>query len=487
MKKYNSIILSFLLVCISCNYIFPKQEKSPKEKLFPFLWITLATCYTGTPKVKSVSYIDNRDGTVTANMLYDMDRPNCVSLPKSEVRSVLIKKCMQGQVYQKDQNNCRGKGSEADGWGAEKYQYCPTNDRSCEKETGDRLRRYVADETKSPAAIACAQETFLGKRWGLPEGYEVFTEGGVWRLIFLWKYLIIKIQALVRHQSIHLAQLFLSAIRVMKLKLKVLVLDLLKGKSVLEQVLIKMNFTLFFAFQRKRRLQMKNFILALIFLTPLLLQSFPGDHNSITCRETFPNTDILKFIKKKSDGANVKLEDMNNRALEKVIDQDAIKIKHEKPIFFTMWGDSLSDLVRVYGFIEPQFFGFGPPSGGVMGSFGGFPLIFDTFDDYFGIYRMHIQEKDKIQNQGVSMRTTDGILWALNTNIASSTDNLRMPDLFPSNATNGHCAQIDSSSRSVMMIGGNDVMYGSLTSIMPFLNTFVLDNTTENTKKREAF
>ncbi len=178
MKKYNSIILSFLFICISCNYIFPKQEKSPKEKLFPFLWITLATCYTGTPKVKSVSYIDNMDGTVTANMLYDMDRPNCVSLPKTEIRTVFIKKCMQGQVYQKDQNNCRGKGSEADGWGAEKYQYCPTNDRACEKETGDRLREYVADETKSPAAIACAQETFLGKRWGLPEGHEVFTANG---------------------------------------------------------------------------------------------------------------------------------------------------------------------------------------------------------------------------------------------------------------------------------------------------------------------
>ena len=63
-----------------------------------------------------------------------------------------------------------------------------------------------------------------------------------------------------------------------------------------------------------------------------------------------------------------------------------------------------------------------------MGSFGGHPLIFDTFDDYFGIYRMHIQEKDKIQNQGVSMRTTDGILTALNTTIGSSTDGLRMPD-----------------------------------------------------------
>lgn len=108
----------------------------------------------------------------------------------------------------------------------------------------------------------------------------------------------------------------------------------------------------------------------IIFLLVFLLGSFPiiafpGDHNSITCRRTFSQTDLrFLYIKKKIDGTNALAADMNNRALEKVIDQDAIKGKHEKPIFFTMWGDSLTDLVRVYGFIEPQFFGYGPPSGG---------------------------------------------------------------------------------------------------------------------------
>ena len=79
---------------------------------------------------------------------------------------VLIKKCMQGQVYLKDQNNCRGKGSEADGWGAEKYQYCPTNDYSCERRT--TLLNY-ADEIKSPAAVSCDQNIDLGRKWKLPE------------------------------------------------------------------------------------------------------------------------------------------------------------------------------------------------------------------------------------------------------------------------------------------------------------------------------
>ena len=163
MKKYTII---FLLLFISCNYIFPEQQKSANSRLGPYLWIVLTTCYVGTPKVKSVSYIDNMDGSVTANMLYDMDRPNCVVLPKTEVRSVLIKKCMQGQVYLKDQNNCRGKGSEADGWGAEKYQYCPTNDYSCERRT--TLLNY-ADEIKSPAAVSCDQNIDLGRKWKLPE------------------------------------------------------------------------------------------------------------------------------------------------------------------------------------------------------------------------------------------------------------------------------------------------------------------------------
>ena len=86
---------------------------------------------------------------------------------------------MQGQVYQKDQNNCRGKGTEADGWGAEKFQYCPTNDRSCEIYVGGKLSGYVADDTKSPAAKVCAQETILGRKWNLPDGFEIFTMGGI--------------------------------------------------------------------------------------------------------------------------------------------------------------------------------------------------------------------------------------------------------------------------------------------------------------------
>ena len=61
MKKYTII---FLLLFISCNYIFPEQQKSANSRLGPYLWIVLTTCYVGTPKVKSVSYIDNMDGRI---------------------------------------------------------------------------------------------------------------------------------------------------------------------------------------------------------------------------------------------------------------------------------------------------------------------------------------------------------------------------------------------------------------------------------------
>ena len=119
-----------------------------------------------------------------------------------------------------------------------------------------------------------------------------------------------------------------------------------------------------FVFQNEVN-KMRIFFTIILLFSSIQTAAFPGDHNSVTCRETVSRTDLrLKFIKKKSDGTNVTETELRDGSIEKVIDNASLQSKHRKDKFFTMWGDSLTDLVRVYGFIEPQFFGYGPPSGG---------------------------------------------------------------------------------------------------------------------------
>ena len=79
-----------------------------------------------------------------------------------------IKKCIQGQVYRQAQNDCKGTGTAANYYGAQKFQWCPTNDRSCEKL--DSSGNFVIDETKSPAALTCKSDSFLGKQWSVTPG-----------------------------------------------------------------------------------------------------------------------------------------------------------------------------------------------------------------------------------------------------------------------------------------------------------------------------
>jgi hypothetical protein len=82
-----------------------------------------------------------------------------------EQNSYLVKKCVQGQVYRPVENDCRGKGTQDNWWGAEKYQWCATDDRSCEKESIYNVGIYWIDESKSPAAITCKKDQTNNLSW----------------------------------------------------------------------------------------------------------------------------------------------------------------------------------------------------------------------------------------------------------------------------------------------------------------------------------
>ena len=104
---------------------------------------------------------DNKDGTLeTIEYRESTWLLGRVSISRNPT-GYIIKKCIQGQVYRAEQNDCKGKGTQADWWGAEKFQWCPTNDRACIVKNSDGS----FDFTKSPAWASCIYDTTADKKW----------------------------------------------------------------------------------------------------------------------------------------------------------------------------------------------------------------------------------------------------------------------------------------------------------------------------------
>ena len=104
--------------------------------------------------------MDNRDGTLTYTYKLIQTNPYFGNKTLAE-KTILIRRCLIGQVYRSVQNDCQGTGTKETYWGTSELQWCPTNDRSCEKDG-------KADPVISPAAKACADDMFAVKKWTLP-------------------------------------------------------------------------------------------------------------------------------------------------------------------------------------------------------------------------------------------------------------------------------------------------------------------------------
>lgn len=120
----------------------------------------LAVCLQKTYVSSSnFSYADEvqdiNDGTF--NIIEVQEQIYCFGLLReTKTYNLTIKKCLQGQVYRQEENDCKGTGSADDHYGAQKYQWCETNDTSCDD-----------DETKSPAKASCLNDNTAGRSWKL--------------------------------------------------------------------------------------------------------------------------------------------------------------------------------------------------------------------------------------------------------------------------------------------------------------------------------
>lgn len=153
-----AVFLALEIFLARCDW---PEEPGPGNGYKVFMICTLIK-----DRIRDYRYEDMMDGTIQLTMTTGYER-YCY---RDTVTSVIfIKKCLQGQVYQPGPNNCQGTGSAPD-WGAQKLQFCPTNDRSCED------ANYKANPLTSPAAASCAADTTAGRAWRLPD-YSNTTEG----------------------------------------------------------------------------------------------------------------------------------------------------------------------------------------------------------------------------------------------------------------------------------------------------------------------
>jgi hypothetical protein len=153
LKPMKAIIL-VIMILLNCGILNKPPKKDAREIDF-FTSAALLNYNSG----EKAEVIDNKDGTL--NYTYIKWSSTAGIYTETRGKTILVRRCLIGQVYRPEQNDCRGTGTESDTWGATRYEWCPTNDTSCEVNG-------IADPTKSPAAKACAEDTFLGKKWRLP-------------------------------------------------------------------------------------------------------------------------------------------------------------------------------------------------------------------------------------------------------------------------------------------------------------------------------
>jgi len=123
----------------------------------------------GLPISDTVEYRDLNNGTIERKQT-TVTKIDCLSSTTS-IRTHLVKKCIQGQVYRPaPDNDCRGAGSAADNWGAQKFQWCASDNSACNLLSPNERK---ADPTLSAAAISCAADNFLGKKWIMDFPYDL--------------------------------------------------------------------------------------------------------------------------------------------------------------------------------------------------------------------------------------------------------------------------------------------------------------------------
>lgn len=268
----------------------------------------------------------------------------------------------------------------------------------------------------------------------------------------------------------------------------------------------------------------KLILINLILLLNTALLSFPGEHNSLTCDQNFlglrttinnvantiltdvnekdsknddiPNTGILgKYYRRAADGlgsdphvaanyANIVSAINSDIALPNSIVRDKLRRNHNFALHATIWGDSLSDFIDLYGMKHPSVFGLNDAAG----NYGGYPFIMDSWSDYLTVFGGSRGNPFNVSNHAVAGDTSGSLLGYVNT---TALQNLNWSDI---DSKQSHCIQptnknsfganVDiaspSAPRSIFMIGGNDILQAGIYGyVFPYIDKYKVEYTAE--------
>jgi len=155
--------MKFILLGFSCFVLFQnckKDSANDRDTLFLLCAARLDPKFEYTQE-------DNGEGALYKVETFTYTQCGIARKRVTKYYDAFVKKCLQGQVYRKKEQDCKGTGTAPD-WGAIKFQICPSADRSCDRETSVG---WIIDKEKSPAAISCANDNTAGKKWFLPGFY----------------------------------------------------------------------------------------------------------------------------------------------------------------------------------------------------------------------------------------------------------------------------------------------------------------------------
>ncbi|MCP5499074.1 MAG: hypothetical protein H7A25_04180 [Leptospiraceae bacterium] len=94
------------------------------------------------------TFFDNGDGTIS---VYNY----------TSYKLVIIKKCLQGQAFRTEQNDCQGNGDSSNNYGASLLSFCNTDDNSC----NDTEIFNLTSTSNSEIYLSCNNDTFNKKSW----------------------------------------------------------------------------------------------------------------------------------------------------------------------------------------------------------------------------------------------------------------------------------------------------------------------------------
>lgn len=149
------LLTGILFICTTC-FEMPESpiKKKDKRNAIEKYWDSggISACLTTVSNEKRDEIVDNQNGAislVTNNYTKYDACPWQWGQPAQKNGTGVIKftgkKCLQGQVYRQAQNDCKGAGTAANYWNAQKYQLCPTNVSTC--------------GNLSPVKISCQYDT----------------------------------------------------------------------------------------------------------------------------------------------------------------------------------------------------------------------------------------------------------------------------------------------------------------------------------------